>query len=188
MDKIKILALFGESGAGKNTIQRWLATNLDNMHEIISCTTRPKRDYEKEGKDYYFMDSHDFINKYVSNEILEFSIFKEWYYGTSLKELKTDKINVGVFNPQGVQQLCLQSNIDILPVWIKSNDKTRLLRVLNRESDPDCEEICRRFLADKDDFKYLNFDYEIYLNDKNTGDYYGFLNRPKISEFIKGQN
>ena len=52
--KYKIIALFGKSSAGKDTIQKWLVQHMDNAHEIISCTTRPPRDYENDGIDYHF--------------------------------------------------------------------------------------------------------------------------------------
>ena len=44
MNKIKIIALFGMSGTGKDSIQHWL-TNKIHGHKIISYTTRPKREY-----------------------------------------------------------------------------------------------------------------------------------------------
>lgn len=39
--KYKIIALFGKSAAGKDTIQKWLVQHMNNAHEIIGCTTRP---------------------------------------------------------------------------------------------------------------------------------------------------
>ena len=54
MNKIQIIALFGESASGKDTIQKWVTANYENVNSIISCTTRPKRDYEKNQIDYYF--------------------------------------------------------------------------------------------------------------------------------------
>ena len=56
MNKIKLLALFGESGVGKSTIQHWLVNNLPNTHKIIPCTSRPPRDYEKDGVDMKKME------------------------------------------------------------------------------------------------------------------------------------
>lgn len=53
--KIKIVALFGKSGAGKDTIQRELLEFMPDVHGIISCTTRPPREKEIDGKDYYFL-------------------------------------------------------------------------------------------------------------------------------------
>ena len=50
MSKIKVVALFGKSGAGKDTIQRYLIDTYPNdTKSIVSCTTRPKRDYEQDG-------------------------------------------------------------------------------------------------------------------------------------------
>ena len=188
MNKIKLLALFGESGSGKDTIQHWLANNIPNTHKIVSCTTRPPREYEKDGVDYYFLTANDFISKYLKNEILDFTTFNDWQYGTLKSDLKDDKINIGIFNIEGIHDLLNYSNgIEILPVYIQVDEKTRLLRTLKRENNPDCEEICRRFLADKKDFKNIDFDYEIFLNDKDGDSYYGFLKRPKIEQFLKGQ-
>ena len=187
MNKIKLLALFGESSAGKDTIQHWLVSEFTNIHGLVSYTTRPARDYETEGKEYHFTTKENFKKLIEEDKILEYTVFNWWYYGTCIDDLKKDIINVGVFNPQGIRNLLKHSkDIDILPVWIQAPEKTRLLRSLNREISPNCVEICRRFLADIDDFSQINFNYEIYLN--NNDNYYGFLKRPKIEAFIKGQN
>ena len=48
MNKIKVIALFGKSASGKDSIQKWIIKSLpSDAHSIISCTTRPKRDYEE---------------------------------------------------------------------------------------------------------------------------------------------
>ena len=190
MQKIKVLALFGESGAGKDTIQHWLEWYLkDTVHGIVSYTTRPQRNYEVEGRDYYFISTNEFFNQIEDNKILEFTRFNNWYYGTSINELKKDKINIGVFNPQGIRSLLTHSDIiEVLPVWIKANDKQRLLRSLKRENCPNCTEICRRFLADQKDFQKIDFEYEFFLNDTDTDYQTGFFNRPKIAAFLKDKN
>ena len=59
MEKIKIIALFGKSGAGKDTIQRWITKNFINTYNIVSHTTRQPRDYEIDGKDYHFVTDKD---------------------------------------------------------------------------------------------------------------------------------
>ena len=189
MSKVKLIALFGESGAGKDTIQHWLESEFSNMHGLVSYTTRPPRDYEVEGKEYHFTTKENFKKLIAENKILEYTIFNWWYYGTCIDNLKKDMINVGVFNPEGIRKLLKHSEkIDILPVWIQASGKNRLLRSLYREINPDCTEICRRFLADQDDFSRIDFDYEIYLNNNNNENYYGILKRPKVETFIKGQN
>lgn len=186
MEKIKLLALFGKSSAGKDSIQHWLGYKFNDIHEIISYTSRSPRDYEMDGREYHFISREAFKDLIYEEKMLEYSYFNTWYYGTCINELNKNKINVGIFNPEGIRNLLKYSkSLDILPVWIQANDKTRLLRSLNREKNPNCEEICRRFLSDEKDFSHIDFNYEEYLNDKNNGEYYGFLNRPKIADFIK---
>ena len=101
MNKYKLIALFGESGAGKDTIQKWMVSKLEGTKGIVSYTTRPKRDYEVEGKDYHFLTNEEFAIKVLDGTMLEATSFNDWFYGTSIDELDKDKINIGVFNIHG---------------------------------------------------------------------------------------
>ena len=74
---IKIVALFGPSCAGKDTIAKHLKAEMDNTHEIISCTTRPKRDYEQDGVDYYFLTNEEFTQKVLDGSMLEATSFRD---------------------------------------------------------------------------------------------------------------
>jgi len=162
--KYKIIALFGKSGAGKDTIQKWITANVENTHGIISCTTRPKRDCEEDKIDYYFLSDLDFSQKILDGSILEATSFRGWFYGTPIESLNLDKINIGVFNINGIECLISDSRLDILPIYIMAPDKIRLIRNLSRENNPDCEEICRRFFTDKQDFEDIPFDYYEFEN------------------------
>lgn len=164
MDKIKILALFGESGAGKDTIQRWIVSNIPGTKGIVSCTTRPKRDYEIDGKDYHFISNEKFAEKVLDGTMLEATSFNGWHYGTSLEELSETDINIGVFNIQGIECLLEDPRIHVEPVYILVRDKERLIRILNREEEPNCLEVCRRFQTDYQDFADIPFDYKGILN------------------------
>jgi guanylate kinase len=183
-NKYKVLALFGKSGAGKDTIQKWLTTNY-NMNGIISCTTRPPRDYERDGIHYHFLSNEEFAQKVLNMSMLEATVFNDWCYGTPIESLKEDKINVGVFNIQGIECLLQDNRLDILPIFIDCSDKTRLLRNIKREKVPNCLEICRRFITDEKDFSDINFDYITFDNndDRNRG-FYGILNLPAVKEFL----
>jgi guanylate kinase len=183
-NKYKVLALFGKSGAGKDTIQKWLTTNY-NMNGIISCTTRPPRDYERDGIHYHFLSNEEFAQKVLNMSMLEATVFNDWCYGTPIESLKEDKINVGVFNIQGIECLLQDNKLDILPIFIDCSDKTRLLRNIKREKVPNCLEICRRFITDEKDFSDINFDYITFdnNNDRNRG-FYGILNLPTVKEFL----
>ena len=158
--KIKIVALIGESSAGKDAVQNEIIKILDKKtHKIVSYTTRPKRDYEENGIHYHFLSNEDFTKEILNGNMLEATEFRNWFYGTSLKSLDFNKINIGVFNPAGVESLLADSRLDVLVIKIQVSDKTRLQRALKREQAPDCAEICRRFLTDKKDFLNIEFDY-----------------------------
>ena len=66
MNKYKIIALFGPAGSGKDYIQKKVMETgwgKEHLHEIISCTTRPPRENEKDGIDYHFLaTSEEFFN------------------------------------------------------------------------------------------------------------------------------
>ena len=159
MNKYKLVALFGKSGAGKDTIQNWMVSNLQDTHKLISYTTRPPRDNEVDNQDYHFISVKEFNYMKEKNLFLETTEFRGWYYGTSIESLNENKINIGVFNPSGVKNILdnFQNQILVFPIEIWAPNKSRLIRSLARENNPDCLEICRRFLADEEDFSNINF-------------------------------
>lgn len=155
--KYQVIALVGKAGAGKDTVQKATCQNHPLMfNPIISCTTRPMREKEIQGIDYHFISLEDFTRGVLNGDMLEATEFRGWFYGTPESSLAKDKINIGVFNPAGVEALLEDSRLDVLVVEVIAKDKTRLLRCLNRESKPDCTEICRRFLTDEKDFEVLS--------------------------------
>jgi guanylate kinase len=178
MKKYKIIAVMGQAGAGKDSFVNTLLEDTrfkDIAKPIISCTTRPIREHEQDGVNYHYLTNEEFAEQVVNGEMLEATVFNNWCYGTSTKNLDEDALNIGVFNPEGVEILQGSNNIDLTVVYILANDKVRLLRQLNREENPDCNEIVRRFGADKKDFRQeridaINPDYKILNNGDKTID------------------
>ncbi len=157
-NKIKLIALFGPRGSGKDTLKTWAAAHLD-LNPTISVTTRPPREYEVEGQDYYFISKTEFNTLKENDRLIEDTEFRGWYYGTPIYTLDADKINIGIFNVAGVRHILKDKRLDVYPIYLQCNDKERLLRQLNREDNPDCIEICRRFGTDKKDFSNIDFNY-----------------------------
>ena len=85
--------------------------------------------------------------------MLEATEFRGWFYGTQVSALSEDTVNIGVFNPAGLMALEENSEIELLKIFINASDKTRMLRCLNREKDPNVDEIVRRYQTDKRDLK-----------------------------------
>ena len=163
----KIVALIGEAGTGKDTLmQRILAKYPLAFNEIISCTTRPMREGEAEGVNYFYLTPKEFAGKILNGEMLEATSFNDWFYGTSYDSLRSDCTNIGVFNPDGIRAMSGMPGIDVSVFKITCSDKIRLLRQLNREENPDVDEIVRRYKTDKEDFFDLEFRYtEVENND-----------------------
>lgn len=152
-----IVALMGKAGAGKTAILNELCAEHPEYHKIVSCTTRPMRDNEKEGKDYHFLSASQFIEKVMNGDMLEATEFNGWHYGT-MKSSLIDGINIGVFNPEGYDCLTQipMKDVKIIGIYIRCNDKERLIRQLNREFEPNVKEIIRRYQTDEDDFIALD--------------------------------
>ena len=166
----KIVALMGKAGSGKDSVLHSLIKLAPELHEIISCTTRPPREGEVDGINYHFLTHDDFAEQLNNGQMLEVAIFRGWCYGTSFANLDETKINIGVFNPTGVENLMEFDNIDILPIYLLAKDKTRVMRQLMRENDPDVKEIIRRFSTDEEDFNDItiqgNIAYKKFFEDQ----------------------
>lgn len=157
MKKI-IVALVGKAGTGKDTLLNRICQESPNYHKIISCTTRPMREGEIDGEDYHFLSHEAFAQKILNGDMLEATEFNDWFYGTMKSSLAENSINIGIFNPEGYNYLTSIPDDDIYVIgfYLRCNDKVRLMRQLNREENPDVDEIIRRYSVDKLDF--IEFD------------------------------
>lgn len=149
----KIIAIVAPSGAGKDSLlKRIFSLPFNNFNKIIRSTTRPKRDKESLD-DYHFLKEE----QWNSRGWLVSSSFNGWNYGVAMADLDPDKINIGVFTKNEIETLREVPQVfEYKVIYLKVSDKTRLARTLTREKNPNCHEICRRFLADEEDFKDID--------------------------------
>ena len=153
----KIIALCGKSGAGKDSLMMATFSHLEEyLNPIISHTTRPKREKEIADKNYHFVSDDQFLTLIDENKMLEITSFNNWYYGTSIDSLSDSKVNIGVFNPEGIISLLKDDRIELEIYYITAKGKTRLIRQLNREKNPDVNEIIRRYTTDEIQFQLMN--------------------------------
>jgi guanylate kinase len=158
----KIIALIGEAGTGKDSLMQTILGLQPDLHEIVSCTTRPKREGEVHGVNYFYYTPEKFGDMVLNDEMLECTTFNGWFYGTSYESVRSDCINIGVFNPAGVEALLARPDVDVEIIRVCAAPKTRLLRQLNREDNPCVDEIIRRYSADRIDFDDVEHDFECY--------------------------
>lgn len=174
MNKYKVIAICGKSASGKDTLLRDIMTHYPWLHKIINTTTRPPRENEVDGKNYHFVSLEAFAHADIMGKMIEVAQFREWFYGTSIDALDPNEINIGVFNPAGVYALTQRDDIDLYIVQVEASGKTRLLRSLTREDNPDVDEIVRRYLADKEDFALFS---QVYEPDYLFENEYGLMER-----------
>jgi len=79
----KVIIVSAPSGAGKTSIVRHLLEAVPELQFSVSATTRNKRDYEVDGKDYYFITPENFKERLANDEFLEWQeVYKNQYYGS----------------------------------------------------------------------------------------------------------
>lgn len=93
----KVLILVAPSGGGKSTMAKRLLKDFPKITFSVSATTRPPRKGEKDGKDYHFLSSDEFLTRIENNDFLE---WEEFYNGIRYGTLKSDvenQLNKGYF-------------------------------------------------------------------------------------------
>lgn len=162
----KVLAIIGKAGSGKDTILKQVKQRVwgEQLHEVVSYTTRPKRQGEIEGVNYFFVSNEEFTEMTLDGQMIETSCFNDWLYGTAEASLNPDKVNIAVCNIEGIKSFLEYPDlIDLKVIYVNVADKTRLMRQLTREAEPDIHEIVRRYGTDDEDFKcVVNLEAEIY--------------------------
>ncbi len=159
----KIVYLMGKSSTGKDTLfKRLLADETLGLKTVVSYTTRPIRDGEQNGQEYFFTDEKTYWELKEQGRIVEDRVYHTfhglWRYFTvddgQTGQGEGNFLMIGTL--ASYQRLKDYFGADkMLPVMIELDDGIRLQRALNREmaqESPRYEELCRRFLADSEDF------------------------------------
>lgn len=87
MTRGKLFVISGPSGAGKGTICKRLLEKDSNIRFSVSMTTRPPREGEVEGVDYYFVDKTEFEQLLINGGLLEHNRYLDNFYGTPRKQV-----------------------------------------------------------------------------------------------------
>lgn len=159
----KIVYLMGKSSSGKDTVYKKLLEEKElSLHTVALYTTRPIRAGEKEGVEYHFTDEEGFQKLQREGKVIEDRLYRTvqggWRYFTVAQEddfePERNYLMIGTLESyEKVRDYFGKERM--LPVFIDLDDGVRLQRALDRERAqevPQYEEMCRRFLADTQDF------------------------------------
>ena len=161
----KLFYIMGKSASGKDTIyQKLLESQEFHFRRLIIYTTRPIRDGEKDGQEYYFVNEESFQSLKAAGKIIEDrgyeSVYGLWRYFT-VDNMDLENYNyLGIGTLESYEQLRkYYGENKVCPIYIEVEDGERLKRAIAREETqeiPKYEEMCRRFLADSQDFSEAN--------------------------------
>lgn len=182
----KIFMIIGKSATGKDTLYHRVVSELQGeICEITMYTTRPIRSGEVDGAQYFFVNEERYFELLNLGKIIEEraynTIYGVWRYFTvddgqfNFKE--KNYIMMGTIEVyEKLKDYFGESNV--VPIYVEVENGVRLERALARERaqrEPKYTEMCRRFLADEQDFseekiekakirkRYQNIDLEICL-------------------------
>ena len=159
----KIFYIMGKSATGKDTIYKELSCRFrDRLNKIVSYTTRPIREGETQGVEYFFVTEDEALLLENEGKIIELreyqTVMGPWKYFTvnddPIDLEKNDYLVIGTLESY-LSMRSYFSEETVVPVYIEVEDSNRLLRALNREKKqaaPNFSEVCRRYLADEQDF------------------------------------
>lgn len=159
----RLFYIMGKSSSGKDTIYKKLLSELE-LVDLVICTTRPMRENEQNGREYNFVSEEEFRTMRAEGNVIEerhyHTIHGEWIYFTAKESIDLSRDSIGIGTLESYVKLRDFLGKDrVVPLYIEVEDGIRLSRALERErleQQPKYAEMCRRFLADTEDFSEEN--------------------------------
>lgn len=152
---IKRIVIVGKGGSGKD----YLRKNLEMMgyQYCTSHTTRPPREGEVNGVDYFFISDSEAEGLIQGDSFYEYVTFNGWIYGTSKDEFYSSQLFI--MTPSGLSKLLPQDRSESFVVYLDIEEDIRRTRLMQRN---DADNVDRRLYADRNDFEgFEDYDYRI---------------------------
>ena len=155
-EKGKLFVVSSPSGAGKTSVVNEALVRLQKKYDIdrvITYTSRPSRQDEVNGKDYFFLSREEFEQKIKSKFFLEFTEYTEHFYGSPksiLSDLELGKSRIMVIDIEGAKRI---SSIfhDAVLIWLTPPDmKTLKDRLIKRGTESESQMESRLIEAEKE--------------------------------------
>ena len=163
------IILSAPSGGGKTTIAHQLLAVRDDVGYSVSCTTRPPRDGELDGRDYHFLSLKDFKRGQAAGEFAESAEVHGHLYGTLRAEvervLSSGKHVIMDIDVQGARQFAAAFPGSVL-IFILPPSAEALIARLEARGTEDTKSLIRRFRSAKDELKAIDLYQYVVVNDE----------------------
>lgn len=160
MENHKRTILVGKAASGKDYLRKKFESR--GYKYAVTYTTRPPREGEVNGKDYFFISEDESKKLIESGFFYEYVIFNGWVYGTSLTQFYTD--DLFVMTPSGISKIKPEDRRNSFIIYMDIDIQTRYDRLLNRDMPGDS--VQRRIQADELDFLKFN-DYDLRITNED---------------------
>ncbi|MCI5868054.1 MAG: guanylate kinase [Dorea sp.] len=158
----KIYYMMGKSSSGKDTLYKEILNRMPELQTLTLYTTRPRREGERDGVEYYFISDEAMEAYGNKGKIIELrtyhTVYGDWKYATiddgQIHLDHEDYLMIGTLESYRKMRDYYGAEC-LIPIYIEVEDGERLMRAIQRERQqetPGYEELCRRFLADQQDF------------------------------------
>jgi guanylate kinase len=155
----KRLILCGPAASGKDYLRKKLESR--NFKYAVSYTTRPPREGEIHGKDYFFITEDRARKMIETNQFFEYVVFNGWIYGTTRSQwAQENQESVYIMTPSGISHIGAEDRNQCFIIFVDIDEDVRKTRLISRNMPGDSLE--RRISADSEDFKgFSNYDMRI---------------------------
>ncbi len=165
----RIYYLLGKSATGKDTLYKEILKRRPKLRTVTMYTTRPIREGETDGVEYFFTDREELERQLASGKVIESRTYQTiagpWTYYTvddRQFDVADDESCLRIWTLEPYEKMCAYFEAGkMVPVYIEVPDGIRLLRAVKREENqkkPNYREVCRRYLADEKDFSEENLE------------------------------
>jgi guanylate kinase len=154
MKNHKRIILVGKAASGKDHLRKKFESR--GFKYAVSYTTRPPRENEIDGKDYFFITDEEATNMVESNMFYEYVHFNGWLYGTTVTQFYMD--DLFIMTPAGLSHIKPEDRSSSFIIYTDIDMSTRITRLTNRDMPGDS--LSRRIKADELDFTDFN-DYDL---------------------------
>ena len=160
-----LVILSGVAGAGKDTIKKEIVKRMENVKSIPSLTTRDPREGDIPGQTYIFLSKEEFETKIKNDEIYEYDMHHNNYYGTSKKILNEESKNGVIIKDIDVNGTEILKNtlkdIKIVTIFLRVPKEELRKRLENRIDKPSEQEIILRL--NRFDYEESKIDFYDYV-------------------------
>jgi len=164
-----LIVISGPSGVGKDSVVQHMKARGLPVHFVVTATTRPRRENETHGQDYFFVSKEEFARMIEAGELIEYAIVYNDYKGIPKQQVRTalasghDVImRVDVQGAASVRKLAPEAVL----IFLTTQSEAELVERLKARRTETAEELALRIATARQELKRAGeFDYVIVNSD-----------------------